>query len=283
MGQMPWLDVVASKNRVAQWLFARRFPYVGKAIGLVKQRRTMKSSSHTDMLQTFLDMHEEKPDSFPEMAIYGVLFANWNAGSDTTAITLRAILYYVLRTHGVLARLMDELDSASLSSPVTWKEGQQLVYLDACVKEAMRVHPGVGLGLERVTPVEGLTLTDGTRLQGGTVVSMNAYVVHRNKDVFGVDADHYNPNRWLQGKNESNSAFQARYNNMRRHDFTFGAGTRTCIGKNISLIEIYKVIPSLLLEFDIQLAEPHKEWHTKNSFFVFQTGLDCTLKKRRRG
>ena len=280
MGQMPWLDVLASKNPVAQRLFARRFPYVGKTIGLVKERRAMKSSSHTDMLQTFLDMHKAKPDSFPEMAIYGVLFANWNAGSDTTAITLRAVLYYILRTPGVLARLMQELNSANLSSPVTWKEGQQLVYLDACVKEAMRVHPGVGLGLERVVPVEGLTLTDGTRLQGGTVVSMNAWVVHRNKDVFGIDAQQYNPDRWLPSKGESESAFQARYNNMRRHDFTFGAGTRTCIGKNISLIEIYKVIPSLLLEFDIQLAEPDKEWITKNSFFVFQMGLNCTVKRR---
>ena len=281
MGQLPWLDVVLSKNRVARKLFARQFAYVGKVIGLVKQRRAMDSSSHTDMLQTLLDLHEAKTNSFPEMAIYGALFANWNAGSDTTAITLRAILYYVLRTPGVLSRLTTELDSANLSSPVTWKEGQQLVYLDACVKEAMRIHPAVGFGLERLVPGEGLTLSDGTLLKSGTVVSMNAWVVHRNRDIFGADADTYNPTRWLQGEKESASAFQERYNNMRRHDFTFGAGTRTCIGKNISLIEVYKVIPSLLRNFGVQLVEPDKEWQTKNSFFVFQTGMNCTLKKRR--
>ncbi len=277
---MPWLDSIITKNPLAQRLFGQRFRYVGKAIGLIAERRATKSSTHTDMLQTFLDMHQAKPAAFPEPAILGVMLANWNAGSDTTAITLRAILYYILRTPDVLERLIKELDSANLSVPVTWKDGQQLPYLDACIKEAMRMHPGVGMGLERVVPTDGLTLTDGTHLRSGTVVGINAWVVHRNKAVFGADANTYNPSRWLQGENESEAIFQERYNNMRRHDFTFGQGTRTCLGKNISLIEIYKVIPSLLLRFEIRLTDPSKEWTLSNSFFVFQTGLDCTLKKR---
>ncbi len=277
---MPWLDVVMTKNPVAQWLFGQRFRYVGKAVDLIAERRAMKYSSHTDMLQTFLDMHEAKPDSFPTTAILGVLLANWNAGSDTTAITLRAILYYILRSQEVLERLTQELDSANLSVPVNWKDSLELPYLDACIKEAMRVHPGVGLSLERLIPADGLSLTDGTYLYGGTVVGINPWVVHRNKSIFGADADTFNPSRWLRGADESELGFQERYNNMRRHDFTFGQGTRVCLGKNISLIEIYKVIPSLLLRFKIRLAEPDKEWSLKNSFFVFQTGLNCMLEKR---
>ena len=270
-----------TKNPLAQRLFGQvGFGYVRKVIGLVAERRAMKSSGHTDMLQTFLDMHEAKADSFPQMAILGALFANWNAGSDTTAITLRAILYYILRTPGVLARLKAELDAANLSVPVTWKDSQGLPYLDACVKEGMRMHPGVGLNLERVVPNEGLILSNGTRIHGGTVVGINAWVIHRDQAIFGADAAEYNPNRWLRGPEESESTFQDRYHNMRRHDFTFGQGTRTCLGKNISLIEIYKVIPSLLLRFDVQLAEPEREWQTQNSWFVFQTDLNCTLKKR---
>ena len=269
-----------TKTALGARLFGERFGSVGKVNQIIAIRRRVKSLGHTDMLQTILDLHEANPNAFPETAILGVMLANWNAGSDTTAITLRAIVYFVLRTPGVLALLKRELDSANLCVPVTWKDSQQLPYLDACIKEAMRLHPAVGFGLERVVPEEGLSLTDSTYLRGGTVVGMNAWVVHRDKDVFGADADTYNPARWLRGPQESEEVFQTRYQNMRRHDFTFGGGSRTCLGKNISLIEMYKVIPSLLITFDVQLAEPAREWQIENSWFVFQSGLNCTLKKK---
>ena len=47
--------------------------------------------------------------------------------------------------------------------------------------------------------------------------------------------------------------FQNRRQNMLRATLTFGAGPRTCIGKNISLLEIYKLIPSMLLTYDVRL------------------------------
>ncbi len=175
---------------------------------------------------------------------------------------------------------MRELEYSELSMPVTWKESQQLPYLDACIKEALRLHPPVGISLERLVPSDGLTLTDGTYIHPGTVVGMNAWVVHKNKAVFGADAGVYNPDRWLRQKHESEEAFDERFNTMRRHDMTFGYGDRGCLGKNISLMEIYKVFPSVLLQFDVQLADPEKEWTTWNRFFVFQKDLWCTLQKR---
>ena len=112
---------------------------------------------------------------------------------------------------------------------------------------------------------------------------MNAWVVHRNKDTFGPDADTYNPDRWLKQPHESNDAFADRFNTMRRCDLTFGYGERVCLGRNISMIEIYKVIPSLLLRFEVQLAESERAWTTWNRWFVFQKDLYCTLQKRQEG
>ena len=53
---------------------------------------------------------------------------------------------------------------------------------------------------------------------------MNAAVVHYDKSVFGVDADQFNPQRWLTGDAKK----------MDKHLLYLGAGTRTCIGKNVS-------------------------------------------------
>jgi cytochrome P450 len=95
---------------------------------------------------------------------------------------------------------MDELDEAEkegrLSEYVSWKEAQQLPYLDAVIKEAGRLHPPFGLHLERIVPPEGAVIS-GKHLPGGTVVGINSWAIHRREDPFGKDADEFRPERWL--------------------------------------------------------------------------------------
>lgn len=64
------------------------------------------------------------------------------------------------------------------------------------MKEAMRLHPGVQFPLERVLPAGGDELC-GVHLPGGTLVGVNAAVIHRDKSIFGDDADEFRPERWL--------------------------------------------------------------------------------------
>jgi cytochrome P450 len=69
------------------------------------------------------------------------------------------------------------------------------------MKEAMRCHPGVSFPLERVVPEEGIDLC-GAHLKAGTIVGMNAAVIHRDKTVFGDDADEFRPERWINCPDE---------------------------------------------------------------------------------
>jgi cytochrome P450 len=57
-------------------------------------------------------------------------------------------------------------------------------------------------------------------------------------------------------------------------------GSRTCIGKNISLLEMTKLIPQLVRNFDFELEEPDKEWDTLNVWFVKQTNFKGKVKLR---
>jgi cytochrome P450 len=147
--------------------------------------------------------------------------ANIMAGSDTTAIGLHATVYYLLKTPEALRNLKDELSKASLSYPVTWKESQRLPYLDACIKEALRLHPAIGFGLERKVPATGLVLPDGFNLSPGTNVSVNAWVSGR-QSVFGPDVDSYLSERWLHTKDEDLNAYKERIGQMKRTDLVFG-------------------------------------------------------------
>lgn len=59
----------------------------------------------------------------------------------------------------------------------------------------------------------------------------------------------------------------------------FGAGPRTCIGKNISLLEIYKIVPQIMRSFDFQLLS-EDEWETRCFWFVKQRGLRVRVLRR---
>lgn len=59
----------------------------------------------------------------------------------------------------------------------------------------------------------------------------------------------------------------------------FGLGARTCIGKNISLLEIAKVIPELIRRFDFQIADVDK-MENVNRWFVKQKNFKVLVKTR---
>jgi cytochrome P450 len=129
-----------------------------------------------------------------------------------------------------LATAHKEIDAAaaagSLSSPIKYSETTtKLPYICAAIKEAMRMHPSVGLSMQRHAPEEGLELA-GKFIPRGYRVGLNPAVVHYDKSVFGQDADEFKPERWLVGNDE--------WKAMDRNLLIFGAGTRTCIGKNVS-------------------------------------------------
>ena len=165
---------------------------------------------------------------------------------------------------------------------VPFKTARAMPYLDACVREAMRLHPAVGMILERFVPAQGLTLPDGSSVHPGTVVGMNPYVIGRNASVWGKDVDTFRPERWLRDEagGESEDAFTARLAMMNNSDLTFGAGSRVCIGKNLGLLEVYKVVATLAARYDIELAHPEREWKVINSWFMRQEGLEVRLSKR---
>src|SRR5690606_8304764 len=85
---------------------------------------------------------------------------------------------------------------------LTWSQSQSLPYFQACLKEAMRVRPAVGLNITRVVP-EGGAEIGGEYFPGGTRVAVNGWVVHRDEGVFGADAGVFRPGRWLEGEEKA--------------------------------------------------------------------------------
>lgn len=120
------------------------------------------------------------------------------AGADTTAISLRSVFYYLCKNPRCYTRVVHEIDSldseGKLSEMVTSAESSQMKNLQAFMKEAMRLHPAVGMLLERLVPDGGATIA-GKCIPEGTIVGANPWVLARDKKVYGEDADVYRPER----------------------------------------------------------------------------------------
>lgn len=210
-----------------------------------------KTANGVDLLTKFTAAQHNHPEFMTDKQVLTSCTSMVFAGSETTAISLSAVFFYLLRNPRVYRNLMAELDEAVQSGLianreqgiVTWSESQKLPYLDAVVQESFRLYPAAGLLLERIVPRQGIDIL-GEHIPGGTVVGCNAWVLHRRPEIFGDDVDTYRPERWLEANEE-------KLKEMKATMFQFGAGPRTCIGKNISLLEVYKLVPAFLMRFEV--------------------------------
>lgn len=282
---MPWLDLFLDKNtvkRVGPPFFA---PGIKFALERIAARRAATdghdSSATPDFLDGFLAARDANPEIVTEDTLLSYTMINVAAGADTVATELRSILYHLCKTPEKMKRLQQELDQAKAVVPVLWRQCQQLPYLCACVEEGARLMPGISLPLERIVAEGGMVLSDGrTIIPAGTAVGINPWVINRDLATFGDDPHGFHPERWLAAKGESDAAYKTRVARMRAGDFTFGAGKRQCAGRSLALLEIHKVIGSLVRAFDIELVDTQQSWTTTNSWFIRQSNMDMRLRRR---
>lgn len=300
IGQAPFLHRFLLGNTVVKAI-ANYIPAVAKlntsskivefAAHQVKRYETKDRQvlEYRDMLDRF---RRTKADGQQQMTDLDVLLAavgNIFAGSDTTAISLRATFYYLARNPECLKKLLKEIDekdrTGKLSPIVTFTESQDMPYLQACLKEAMRMHPAVGLSLERIVPAGGIAISNHF-IPAGTIIGANPWVVARDQQVYGKDADAFRPERWLdlwqtaESTRKEADLAKDKLKEMERNFLAFGSGSRTCLGKNVSLLEMNKLVPQVLRRYRVELVDPEKPLRVENYWFAKQVGLICTIAPR---
>jgi cytochrome P450 len=133
----------------------------------IDERKLEEASPHEpdgtgDFLSTYLALYRKEPDYFTYQDLFAGCITNISARSDTTSISLSSVLYNLCKYPEVLQKLREELEQkkakGELSNPVTFKESQACPYLQAVIKEALRVHPATGLPLGRRVPKGGATI-----------------------------------------------------------------------------------------------------------------------------
>ena len=156
------------------------------------------------------------------------------AGTDTTATGMRATLLYLITNPPTYLRLCREIRSSfGPESPIVLERALKLPYLQACIKEGLRLFPPVTALRERLIPHQGDTIC-GFYIPGGVNVGLNTKGLLRNKQVFGDDANVFRPERWF-GKDEMHLTRMEKV-----HELVFGAGYTRCLGVRIATLSLNK-------------------------------------------
>jgi cytochrome P450 len=220
----------------------------GRMMGTARQiinTRFTKSLGRSDMLASFVRHGLTKDEVFTEAMLQII------AGSDTTATALRSIMLYLITHSRVFLKLRAEIDGAISAGAAPTAPGivsdeclKSMPYLQAVVREGLRIHPPLTDVVPKKVPRDGDTFVlDGRTyyLPGGTNIGYNVWGVHHNKAMFGEDADVFRPERWLL--EEKLGANVEKLAAMRRTtEMIFGYGKYQCLGKPVAWLEITKVI-----------------------------------------
>lgn len=158
------------------------------------------------------------------------------AGYETTGVTLAYAMYELSRNPDALSKLRSEL--LTLSPPIkpsnsdqslpSFQSIESLPYLEAVVRETLRVYAAAGAPQPRVTPSNKHVVIEGFTVPAGVTVSSSAYTLHRNATVF-PDPESWLPDRWIDAE-------RSHLAEMKRWYWPFGSGGRMCIGNHFALL-----------------------------------------------
>ncbi|KAI8230942.1 putative sterigmatocystin biosynthesis P450 monooxygenase STCB [Colletotrichum sp. SAR 10_86] len=146
------------------------------------------------------------------------------AGIDTTGDSLCFLMWELSQPSSL--EFQKKLQNEIRENPDV--SFDKLSYLDAVVQEGLRCFPAIPMSLPRVVPHGGKQI-DGFFVPEGSIVSSQAYSVHRNNDAVFPNPDVFNPERWMSPTGEAE---------RKRHMFAFSHGGRGCVGKHLALAEM---------------------------------------------
>ncbi|KAK4184792.1 cytochrome P450 [Podospora australis] len=282
---MPWLDKV-----LKSWPLHRLLPKEGDLVGFGRMMGLARTC-----VEKHLDPDAEpKNDMMASHARNGLskreLEANFTleliAGSDSTATAIRITLLCLLATPVSLQKLREEIDQGIASGRINPSgiiadaEAQQLPYLQAVIKEGLRMYPpSTGMNNKEVPP--GGATIHGYFLPAGTQVAVNTLYMMRDKKTFGPDADIFRPERWLEAQAVKEG--DHRYREMSSVlDLAFGHGRYQCLGKTIAAMELNKTFVELLSRYDFSLVTPHAPMRLFDAAFWMIADYHVVVRHRER-
>ncbi|KAG2666506.1 hypothetical protein I3760_15G064600 [Carya illinoinensis] len=242
-----WLDLGGDKRAMKK--VAREIDHVLTSLLEEHKQRNLSSevkNGHQDFMDVMLSIVTDNTeisnfdaDTITKATCLTLILG----GSDTTAVTLTWALSLLLNNREALKKVQQELDlQVGKERQVKDSDIQNLAYLQAVIKETMRLYPVAPLLVPQESS-EDCTLA-GYHVTAGTLLLVNLSKIHRDPHVW-QDPTEFRPERFLTTHKDIN---------VRGQNFgliSFGSGRRVCPGISLGLHLIQLTLATFLHAFDI--------------------------------
>jgi cytochrome P450 len=200
-----------------------------------------RGDPHGDDLLSIL-MRAERSGAISKQAVRDELMTMLLAGHDTTALTLTYTWYLLSKNPNVERRLHDELAEQLGGSAPTATDARRLTYTKQVITETMRLYPPVyTMFRESVEPVS----LAGYEISAGNLVMLPQWAVHRDSRWYD-DPKLFDPGRWITERREKRPRFAY---------FPFGGGSRSCIGRQFSMLEATLILGTVLQNYRLERVD----------------------------
>ncbi|XP_059287494.1 cytochrome P450 78A7-like [Lycium ferocissimum] len=243
---LPWLkyfyDPFTIKERCVA-LVPRVENFVKKLIQEHKNENSKKISEACDFVDVLLALSGE--EKLHEDDMVAVLWEMIFRGTDTTALLTEWVMAELVLNQEIQEKLHNELETIpGKNENVTDAHISKLPYLQAVIKETLRLHPpGPLLSWARLS-MSDVHLSNGMIIPSNTTAMINMWSITHDPNVW-ENPSAFKPERFL--KSSGGMDFDVRGNDLRLAPF--GAGRRVCPGKNLGFVTVSLWVAKLVQKF----------------------------------
>jgi cytochrome P450 len=233
----------------------------------IRRRRTAPDAAERqDILSLLLQVRYEDGAALSDREVRDELVVMLMAGHETTGTALAWTFERILSLPDVEARLRAEVESVVGSEPLAAAHLPRLEYLDAVIKETLRIRPIMPAGGARLLrkPVE----IGGYTVPAGATLINAMYLLHRRADLY-PEPDAFKPERFL-GKRVIDP-----------YEWTpFGGGIRRCLGMAFAMFEMKVVVATVLTLARLRIDRPDARVARRGFFLAPEQGPRVALRER---
>jgi sterol 14-demethylase len=238
-----------------------------------REREGLAEGEERDLVDVLMSIKDEHGEyQFGADIVTGMFISMMFAGHHTTSTTASWLIIELLRNPDVMARVVAEIDALAEAGGgvVTYQDLREVPWLEASIKETLRLHPPLILLLRLANvPFE----VGGFEVPAGKLVGASPAVSNRLPEAFD-DADRFDPTRYIEPRQDD---LDNPWNWI-----PFGAGRHRCVGAAFALMQLKAIFCVLLRDWEIEAAQPPESYRNDHSKMVVQLAQPCGVRYRRR-
>lgn len=233
----------------------------------IRRRRTSPgAAAREDILSLLLQVHYDDGTALTDREVRDELVVMLMAGHETSGTALAWTFERILSLPHVEERLRSELDAVVGRDALAASHLPRLEYLDAVIKETLRIRPIMPAGgarrVQKPLAIGGYVVPAGANLINGL------YLLHRRPDLY-PDPEAFKPERFL-GKRVIDP-----------YEWTpFGGGIRRCLGLAFALFEMKVIVATVLTLTRVRIDRPDARVARRGFFLAPEHGPRVVLLER---